>query len=215
MAVEDEGCVGSLRVGLIDADRLHNELLAAALCSRPDLSVAFTVPSPDDISPAHDAHVLLFRARFPSEAFGDGLALEYWRTRCPVSRIVLLTPCRAPKTIRAVMAAGVDGYAIHSAITVDALCELLQRAHYSPPAICEESQRILRQPSCEDELTFRELQAVQLLHRFGPSARKRAAQCLDMSEKTLSVHLRNVCRKLQVSGAVAAIRRCVEMGLVE
>jgi DNA-binding NarL/FixJ family response regulator len=204
-----------IRVGLVEASALARDALSIALAGQGGLGLAFAVPAPDEVPAEAGADVLLFSARFPGELLGDGLALDYWRTRCPGSRLVLVTPCRALKTVRAVVGAGVDGYAIHDAITVQALGELIRRAHRDPPALCDETRRVLAQPASESDLTYRELQTVQMLRALGLSNRKRAAGQLDMSEKTLNVHLRNVCAKLQVSGAAEAVQRCVEMGLIE
>ena len=204
-----------IRIGIVDANTLYRESLAIALTNQHDLELAFATSSPDDVPSAAGTDVLIFSTAFPNEAFGEGLALDYWHTRCPTSRIVLVTLCRARKTIQAVVAAGVDGYAIRNTVGIDALRRIIHHACHNPPALCDEALRILQQPPRENDLTFRELQTIQLLHALGLTNRKRAAQQLDMSDKTLNVHLRNACQKLQVSGAAEAIRQCLEMGLIE
>ena len=217
VTLSDYGPIGvrSIRIGIVDANLLSRESLTIALAGQREFALTFSVPSPDDVPPNPRIDVLLFNVRFPSEVFGEGLVLDYWRIRCPSSRIVLVTPCRAPKTIRAVVNAGVDGYAIHQAVSVSALCELVHRAYSKPPALCAETQRVLQQPPRESDLTFRELQTIQLLHVLGPSNRKSVARQLDMTVETLNVHLRNACQKLEVSGAGEVIQRCLEMGLIE
>jgi DNA-binding CsgD family transcriptional regulator len=64
-----------------------------------------------------------------------------------------------------------------------------------------------------EPLTARELQTLRLLAQGHTYAR--IAQKLGISEHTVTTHIRNIYRKLEVGSAANAVSRGFELGLLE
>lgn len=208
-----EDCI---RIGLVDVTQLSREAMCFALGSQEDMFVLFAVANAEEVHGAGDeVDVLLFSVTYPTEVFGEGLTLEYWRLRFPQARIVVLSPARSRETITSLVREGVDGYAIRNSVCLAELVALIRTAHAGQQALCREAQAIASAPRRESDLTRRELQTIRLLHRLGPANRKMVAHQMAMSEKTLNVHIRNICQKLDVSGTLGILEKSRELGLIE
>jgi DNA-binding NarL/FixJ family response regulator len=208
-----EDCV---RIGLVDVTRLSREAMCFALASQGGMVVVFAVANAEEVQSAGDEiDVLLFNTTYPTDVFGEGLTLDYWRLRFPGARIFMLSPVRTRDTLISLVREGIDGYAIRNSVCMAELVTLLRAAHAGRQALCREAQIILNTPRSETDLTRRELQAIRLLHQYGPANRKMVAHRMDMSEKTLNVHIRNICQKLDVSGTLGILEKSRELGLIE
>lgn len=210
--IDEEG----IRIGLVDVTRLSREAMCFALASQDGMFIMFAVGNAEEVQSAGDEiDVLLFNVTYPTEVFGERLALDYWRLRFPKARIVMLSPARTRETILSLVREGIDGYAIRNAICLSDLVALIRTAHAGQQALCRDAQAILNTPRNENDLTRRELQTIRLLYQLGPANRKIVAHRMDMSEKTLNVHIRNICQKLDVSGTLGILEKGREMGIIE
>jgi DNA-binding NarL/FixJ family response regulator len=205
-----------IRIGLVDANKLSREAMCFALANQEDFLVLFAVGHVEELrSKDEPPDVLLICANYPAEVFGEGLALEYWRVRFPQTRFVLLTPCQTRATILALVQEGIDGYAIRNSVGIAELVDVIRMARSGQQALCRQARAILDTPRSESDLTRRELQTVRLLYELGPNNRKQVAHRMEMSERTLNVHVRNICQKLDVSGTIGIIEKCREIGVIE
>lgn len=212
-SIMKEYCV---RIGLVDVTRLSREAMCFALASHERMVVVFAVANAEEVQSAgNEIDVLLFNMTYPTEVFGEGLTLDYWRLRFPMARIFMLSPARSRETLLSLVKEGIDGYAVRNSVCLAELVTLLRAAHAGRQALCRDTQVILNTPRSETDLTRRELQTIRLLHQLGPANRKMVAHRMDMSEKTLNVHIRNICQKLDVSGTLGILEKSREMGLLE
>lgn len=205
-----------IRIGLVDVMQLSREALCFALASQERMTVMFAVGNAEEVQSAGDEiDVLLFNVTYPTEIFGEGLALDYWRMRFPKAHIVVLSPVRARETILALVREGVDGYAVRNVVCLAELVMVVRKACAGQQALCQTARATINAPRTENDLTRRELQTIRLLHQLGPANRKMVAHRMDMSEKTLNVHIRNICQKLDVSGTLGILEKSREMGLID
>ena len=211
-----------IQVGLIEENGLGRDAIRAALQSQAHFEVAFAYPRCDEIpGNVPNPDVLLFSTAYPCQVFGEGLTLDYWRMRFQNARIFLLTNSRVPETVRILVHAGIDGYAVRNAITLDELVGLIDKAHSctrTGPALCATTRKIFeRRADPTTDLTRREMQVIRSLHDCGPGygKSKLAASGLAMDLDTFRVHIRNICAKLNVCGAAEILHRSIELGLIE
>jgi DNA-binding NarL/FixJ family response regulator len=202
-----------IRIGLVEADAFNRESLSLVLNTQADLRVVMERDSPERVYASdQDLDILLFSCRYPSEVFGEGLTLDYWRMRFLSTRLVVLAQTRARAPIAALAEAGVDGYAIRSSLCTNSLVTLLRDAFAGHQSFCVAAQNILKNTKREVDLTTREMQVMRLLHECGHASRKSLAQQLGMSYHTFNVHVRNISEKLETFGENALVKRCVELG---
>lgn len=210
---ETEASLETIQVGLVEANALSRESLALTLAAQPGFKVSLSVASADEISVKHQLlDVLLFSCRYPSDVFGEGLTLDYWRMRLPGTRIAVLTQTQARAPISTMMAEGIDAYAIHGRVATQQLMEVLRTSCTGIQAFCRTAQTILAQGKAEAQLTLREMQVMRMLHEHPQLSRKQMAARLQLSYHTLNVHMRNISEKLEVFGENAMVRRCIELG---
>jgi DNA-binding NarL/FixJ family response regulator len=205
--------VKRIRAGLVEADALSRESLGLMLNAQPALEVVMQTDLPEHIC-AEDAELdlLIFSCRYPSDVFGEGLTLDYWRTRLPTTRLVVLTQTRARSPLATLAGAGIDGYAIRGSVCSSDLITVLTAASAGQQSLCPASQRILQRGARESDLTMREMQVMRSLHESPKASRKALAHRLGMSYHTFNVHVRNISEKLEVFGENAMVRRCMELG---
>ncbi len=202
-----------IRIGLVEADAFSRESLSLMLNAQVDLRVVMARDSPERVCASdQDLDILLFSCRYPSDVFGEGLTLDYWRMRFLSTRLVVLAQTRARAPIAALAEAGVDGYAIRSTLRTNTLVALIRDAFAGHQSMCAAAQTILKNTKREADLTIREMQVMRLLHEHGNVSRKSLAQQLGMSYHTFNVHVRNISEKLEVFGENALVKRCVELG---
>ena len=210
---ETEMSIETLRMGLVEASALNRETLSLALSAQPGIEVKLSVGSPDDVSCRREPlDLVLFSCRYPSDIFGEGLTLDYWRLRLLGARIAVLTQTRARAPISTMIEAGVDAYAIQGSIGTLGLVDVLHAAYAGTQALCPVAQDIITNAKEEAHLTLREMQVMRMLHEHSHLSRKQMAGRLQMSYHTMNVHVRNISEKLEVFGVNAMIRCCVELG---
>ncbi|NJM40119.1 MAG: response regulator transcription factor [Anaerolineae bacterium] len=98
----NEQCSELIRIGLVEADALSRESLSLMLNTQEDMQVVSAFDSPEQACAAEGRIAqVLFSCRYPSDVFGDGLTLDYWRMRLLGVRIVVLTQtcARAPHNL--------------------------------------------------------------------------------------------------------------------
>jgi DNA-binding NarL/FixJ family response regulator len=140
--------------------------------------------------------------------------------------VVILTVQEADDVVRAAIAAGAAGYLAKSSSTEDIklMFESLEPGSlYLTAAVAGRLvQSVLADPTGHasrgksvliDPITEREAEILGLLSR-GLSAR-RIANDLSISERTVNSHIDHIYRKLGVNNRVEAVRRAVNLGLLD
>ena len=208
-----------MTVGLIDADALHRDSLRHSLSQYEQLTVAFAYESPEAIpQTVPQVDLLLFSSSYPSELFGEDLSLAYWLTRFPSTKFFLLTKSRARWTIKALLDAGIHGYGVSDAITLQDLVTLLSRVQQGQQALCAVAASVLTESDKTDiKLTPTEMRIIRTLSEVGTGygKGKLAANRLGMDQQTFRVHTRNICTKLDVSTASDILPKCYTVGIIE
>lgn len=142
----------------------------------------------------------------------DGLSgLVRLRRLTPRAVIGVISGETDPAVMRDCFALGARGYITKSTGAdefSDALKKLLGNGFFYPPQAAEP---LLLRPT--HRLTTREVEVLQAL-AIG-KANKELAPMLNISESTFKTYLRNIYEKLQIRTRVQAVRRGVELGLVD
>jgi len=144
----------------------------------------------------------------------------------PDMLVVILTVQEAEEDVRAAIAAGAAGFLSKSS-TLDELKALFEglepgRLYLTPVVAGRLVKAVLADPTggngrghggLVDPITDREGEILGLLSR-GLSAR-RIATMLSISERTVNSHIDHIYRKLGVNNRVEAVRRAVNLGLLD
>jgi DNA-binding NarL/FixJ family response regulator len=142
----------------------------------------------------------------------SGLAgLVKFKKLAPKSVIAVVTAETNPAVMRDCFDQGARGYVTKST-GADEFTEALRRLFANGFFYPHQAVEAMR-PASTSRLTRRELQVLQAL-TLG-DANKRLAPTLAISESTFKTYLRNIYEKLNVRTRVQAVRRGIELGLIE
>jgi DNA-binding NarL/FixJ family response regulator len=139
------------------------------------------------------------------------LGLVRLRQLAPNSVIGVVTGETNPNVMRDCFAQGARGYLTKSTGAEDftaALRKLLGNGFFYPPQAIDQLPR-----GKSTRLTRREMEVLQVLS-IG-RANKQLATLLGISESTFKTYLRSIYDKLEVGTRVSAVRRGVELGLID
>jgi two-component system, NarL family, response regulator len=129
----------------------------------------------------------------------------------PVKAIVITT-FESPEDIQRSMKAGARGYLLKDC-TRQVIIEAIRRVHrgeiYLPPSIAQKLVERIQDP----QLTQRELEVLAAM-AAGKSNKEIGSQ-LFIAEGTVKTHVANLLAKLGVGSRMAAIRKAVQLGLVQ
>lgn len=129
----------------------------------------------------------------------------------PDARIVILTNRCGDECIRQALAAGVVGYLFKN-VEEEELIDAIREAHaggrYLPKRVLER----LHENRSGVQLTRREQELLDLLGKGLSNGE--LGQALGVSEDTVKSHLKNLFRKLQVSGRAEAVRESYRRGFI-
>jgi two-component system, NarL family, nitrate/nitrite response regulator NarP len=200
-----------IRVGVVEPDPLVREGLCLSLNTHVGIRVLECVASVEAlIATPGTLDAVLFACRYPSDIFGEGLTLDYWRLRLPDIRIIVLTQTRARAPIATLIDAGIDGYAVRNAAAGAELARIVR----GEQRLCALASEIFANSASEANLTNREIQVARVLQMAKAKSRKTLAALLNIRYHTLNVHIRNIALKLDVTNEVMLIKRCVELGVL-
>ena len=202
----------TLRVALVEDQRLFNEILAAQLRKEPDVEVVATAQTGAEalrIACALRPQVLLIDIGLPDMS-GIEVARAV-RARAPEVRLIALSVHDEPQIVRDMLEAGVSGYVLKSA----ALDDLVQALRVVVPGgtyVSREIAQVAGGLRARPRLARRERQVLALIAegKHGPEI---AAQ-LGISPATVDVHRRNIMTKLGVHTVAALLRAALREGLI-
>ncbi len=137
----------------------------------------------------------------------DGLTLlKHIKTGYPHIKVIMLSMHDEPSIVQEVHATGVDGYILkkhtHQEL-VDAICVVAGGSRYCSPEVDKILMKKL-QPEASAQLTDRELDVLKLL--IDELNTRQIADKLDISDRTVETHRKNLLRKTNSSNIVGLIK---------
>lgn len=173
-----------------------------------------------------DAELLFLDLNIPE---GDGLGLiPKLKNKYPDLRIIALTMFDDPKIVKSAFKSGLDGYLLKGNSIeeiFEAVDEVIEGRTYLGDGVIinllpgEEGPKGKKDTSVfvhkfmqKYHLTSREIEVLQLISQA--LSNKQIAQALYISDQTVSVHRKNIMRKLGVSNTAALLKLAYENDLV-
>jgi DNA-binding NarL/FixJ family response regulator len=219
---EHEACPGQtttlakgarMRLLVVDEHPVVREGLTVILGTQPDMVVvgeAADANGASQIIAEHDVDVVVTEISLPGTH--DGIALtERLRSERPGTRVLIFARSVRADEVRQSLRAGA-----HAVVSKDATCPELVRAvravHSGAHYLSAETRRTLDEDEGVPELSSRERQVLELL--FGGLSNKDVASSLRISESTVTVHFRNIRRKLRAHGRTDAVRLALRKGIL-
>jgi DNA-binding NarL/FixJ family response regulator len=214
----------SIRLGVLDDQRVFAEALAARLCAEPDLTVVGTASTSAevmDLFSHNEIDVVTLDLGLDGQ---DGLALgRRLRERRPDLAIVVVTAAADHERVIEAVQMGVLGWVAKQG-TIGALLIAVRGAARGQthlpaalltPVLASVSRRG-RQPTPEAEaiglLTARELCVLRCL--MEGRSRSEIAAMLHISANTVRTHTQSILRKLNVHSALTAVALARRAGVV-
>jgi two-component system NarL family response regulator len=203
----------TIRVAIVEDQRIVLELLAALLAREPDIVVvgqATTGRKGLELVQRARPDVLLLDVSLPDM---DGIAVALLvRERYPEVKVIALSIHDEPAFVQGMLQAGAHGY-VHKSATVGNLREAIRAVdrgeHYLSPVIrIGPAGRI---GGSAGALGKRELQVVALLAEGKRSVD--IARRLSISTATVDVHRRNIMRKLDLHTIAELTKFALRHGL--
>lgn len=203
----------TIRVGIVEDQRIVLELLAALLAREPDIVVvgqATTGSKGLELVQRTRPDVLLLDVSLPDM---DGIAVtQLARERHPELKVIALSVHDEPAFVQGMLQAGAQGY-VHKSATVGNLREAIRAVargerYLSPVIGIGPAARI---GGSAGALGRRELQVLALLAEGKRSAE--IARRLGISQATVDVHRRNIMRKLDLHTVAELTRFALRHGL--
>jgi len=202
----------TIRVAIVEDQRIVLELLAALLAREPDIVVvgqATTGRKGLELVQRTHPDVLLLDVSLPDI---EGITVaRLARQRDPQLRIVALSVHDAPAFVEGMMQAGAQGY-VHKSATVgnlrEAIRAVMRGERYLSPVI---GVRTAGPGETAGALGKRELEVLALLAEGKRSAD--IARKLGISPATVDVHRRNIMRKLDLHTIAELTRFALRHGL--
>lgn len=175
---------------------------------------------------SHAAELLFLDLNIPE---GDGLAMiPKLKDKYPELRIIALTMFDDPKIVKTAFKSGLDGYILKGnpiEEIFEAVDEVLEGKTYlgdgviinllpgeEGPKRKKDITEFVTKFMQKYHLTARELEVLQLISQA--LSNKQIAQALFISDQTVSVHRKNIMRKLGVSNTAALLKLAYENELV-
>lgn len=199
---------------------MRDGLIALLQRANPDADVLQARDAREALALAdtHDVlDVILLDLRLPEQ---DGLeALPEFARRWPNVPILVLSVSEDPQDVRRSLALGASGYVPKSAsqqVLLSAVRLVMDGERYVPPLILEEGSLQAGQFRDADAkgsaLTERQIEILQLLSRGMPN--KAIASALDLSEKTVKVHVSAIFKALNVVNRTQAAAAGRKAGII-
>jgi two-component system NarL family response regulator len=207
----------SIRVIIVEDQRIVRELLCAMLAGEPDTSVvgqARTGSEALELADRLQPDVVLLDISLPDI---DGIAvMQNLRSRHPATRVIALSIHDEQGYVEGMLDAGASGYVLKSA-TVEELRHAIRAVAQGETYLSPELRRAA--PTADSlpvrevvrALGRRERQVLSLLAEGRHSAEIAAA--LGISVSTVDVHRRNIMRKLDLHTIAELTKFAVRKGL--
>jgi two-component system NarL family response regulator len=207
----------SIRVIIVEDQRIVRELLCAMLAGEPDTSVvgqARTGGEALELADRLQPDVVLLDISLPDI---DGIAvMQNLRSRHPATRVIALSIHDEQGYVEGMLDAGASGYVLKSATVEElrhAIRAVAQGETYLSPELRRAAPTADTLPVREvvSALGRRERQVLSLLAEGRHSAEIAAA--LGISVSTVDVHRRNIMRKLDLHTIAELTKFAVRKGL--
>ncbi len=139
------------------------------------------------------------------------------RRESPETRLILLTAYEQEEYVLSALKAGVRGYLLKTLPPADllkAIRVVLRGGIYISPSISQTviESFLARNDSCEDELSLRERQVLQLVAEGKHS--KEVACLLGCSVRTVESHRARIMKKLGIHETAGLVRYAIRQGIV-
>ena len=202
----------TIRVAIVEDQRLVRELLAALLGQEPHVSVvgaASTGSGGIELAGRLLPDVVLLDVSLPDM---DGIAVaQILRQRHPEMRVIALSVHDESHYVRGMLEAGVQGY-VHKSAAIhelrEAICTVMRGETYVSPPL-----RIATRSTADAAVRLgrREREVLALLAEGQRSSE--IARQLGISAATVEVHRRNIMRKLDLHSIAELTKYALRHGL--
>jgi len=201
-----------IRVLCVDDHRIVREGIGLIIGRQPDMEVVGSAATGEEA-------VQLFRRLQPDITLMDlqlgtmsGLqAIQLIRRTHRDARIIVLTMYQGDEDIHRALDAGAATYLLKDMLSDD-LIRIVRQVHAGERPIGAQVQARLEARASHPTLTRREIEVLEHVAR-GRRNREIAA-LLNITEDTVTVHLRNIFAKLEVSERISAVNVAVRRGIV-
>lgn len=197
-----------MRVLLVDDHALFAQSLAIVLSDYPSVEQFSSIRSVGEIERTIEKNkpdILLMDINLGKMSEENGLLLaQALLQKYPTQKIVILSGYDLPVYRKEAEKLGAKGF-INKDIEPEELLHILE-------AINKGSTYFARTGYFIEEMTDTERQVLQLL--ANGIKRKEIAEQLFMSERTVSNHLQHIFEKLEVSSAVEAVTKAIQLGYI-
>lgn len=212
----------TIRVLIVDDHRMFREGVRRRLEDEPDFQVvgeAATAQEAIRLVEERNPSIVILDIRMPDISGIE--AVRMLRDRWPDLKILILTGYDFDQYVRAAVRAGIQGYLLKDSpqeALVYALREIANGGTVLPPKIATKVFKSFT-PAVGDnrqrhiwELTIREIEILEMLVQGLRNAE--IGRRLQISERTVEGHVRNIMSKLGVRSRTEAIRRAAEINLI-
>jgi len=201
-----------IRVLCVDDHPVIREGIALIISTQPDMEVVGSAATGRDA-------VIQFRLYQPDITLMDlrlgemsGIeAISAIRFEWPEARIIVLTMCQGDEDIYQALAAGAATYLLKDSPTYD-LMRTVRQVHAGQNPLGADVKAMLDARESQSALTPREVQVIELLSQGKQN--KEVASVLDISNQTVTVHLKNAFTKLGVSKRTSAMNVALRRGII-
>ena len=195
---------------LADDHTLFRQGLKLLLQSQPGMRVVAEAASLDEVQPMlqqQPVDLLILDYHMPG---GESSAmLAYCKQRYPRLKVIALTGTHSGMVLKQLWDARADALMLKDCSGPE-LLRCIAQVMEGKTVVSDSVQQQIA--GCNEQLTARELQTVQLIYQ-GYASADVAAQ-LNLSAKTVDKHRENVMRKLEVHNVVQLIHKVRQLKLV-
>lgn len=203
----------SIRILIVEDNPVFLEGLKMVIASQTDMEVvaqAATFSEAIAEFRRHQPDITLMDQRLPGVTGTD--ALIAIRREFPLARVIILTTVDGDLIIQRGLRAGAFAWLLKS-VPKNELLKIIRSVHSGQKCIPVNVAGRLAEYLCEDELTPRELDVLQLM-RDG-NRNKQIAFRLSIAETTVNFHVKNLVGKLRANDRTHAVAIAFRRGLLE
>jgi two-component system, NarL family, response regulator len=202
-----------IRVLCADDHRIVREGLALIINQHPDLAVVGLAASGKEA-------VALFTQLQPDVTImdlqmegGAGVeSIEAIRRGDPDAKVIVLTMYVGDEDIHRAVSAGAAAYLFKNTISDD-LVRVIRDVHRGErPAMSPDLKARLDERAGRPRITLREVQVLEMISHGLRD--KEIASAMNISERTVHVHVQNILLKLGAKDRTAAVRTAVKRGII-
>lgn len=199
-----------INILLVDDHTLFTKSLSIALDEYHEIEhfyVTQDIPGIDRLVCEKGIDIILMDINLGDLSDADGLEIASCLLKsCPAIKIIILTGYDLPVYRHEAKKAGICGF-LNKNISPDDLVSSLIRVSHGGTCFPSDNNKIII-----EDLTSMEKKILQLISTG--KKRKRVADELYISERTLSNHLQHIFEKLDVSSVVEAITKAIKLGYI-